>query len=217
MDAQGTTDHWEEVFRSKAPGQVSWYESVPEISLALVAEASLPLDAAIVDVGGGASTLAARLLDAGYADITVVDIAASALERARAELGSAAQRIAWVCADVRTHRFPRRFALWHDRALFHFMVQDADIERYLDTLREALEPEGQLILATFGPEGPTRCSGLPTARYGEDRLGRVLGPQFMLRTARLGEHHTPWGAGQQFLYTRWQRERSQREFRLEST
>jgi SAM-dependent methyltransferase len=206
MQADSTAGHWEEVFRRRQPGEVSWYEPVPEISLALIAQARLPPDAAIVDVGGGTSTLAARLLEAGYRDITVADISATALARSRADLGAAAYPIHWIRADVRGHRFARRFALWHDRAVFHFMVELADRDRYLATLRDALDPGGHLVLATFGPQGPNRCSGLPTMRYGEEELARTLGREFGLRFAQLHEHHTPSGAGQQFLYTRWRRE-----------
>ena len=179
---------------------MSWYEPAPEVSLELIEEAGLARDAAILDAGGGASTLAASLLGLGYTDITVADISEAALRRAREELGPDAERIAWLQADLRTDELGRRFDLWHDRALFHFMVDSADRAAYLDTLRGALRPSGHLIVATFGPEGPQRCSGLPVHRYSATELSSLLGAEFELLSSRLPLHRTPAGTPQQFLY-----------------
>jgi SAM-dependent methyltransferase len=200
--------HWERIYEEKAPDEVSWYESVPRASLELIEEARVARDAAILDVGGGASGLAGRLLDAGYTDITVADISGRALDRARAALGEDADRVAWVEADVREHDFGRRFDLWHDRAAFHFMVEGADRAAYLETLRGTLGPSGHLIVATFGPEGPTRCSGLPVSRYGAPAIAELL-PDFELVSSRLEMHHTPSGTAQQFLYAHLRRVEAQ--------
>lgn len=197
--------HWQDVYERRDPQQVSWYEPTPDTSLALIARADLPLDAAIIDVGGGASRLAAELVGVGHKDVTVADISKQALERAQAELGEAAAQVRWIVADVRGHDFGRRFDLWHDRALFHFMVEPADREAYLTVLRRSLRPGGHLILATFGPEGPTECSGLPTRRYGADQLAGLLAPDFRLVDSQLAEHTTPSGSRQQFVYTHFQR------------
>src|SRR5918995_5202074 len=143
--------HWERIYEEKAPDEVSWYESVPRASLELIEEARVARDAAILDVGGGASRLAGRLLDAGYTDITVADISGRALDRARAALGEDADRVAWVEADIRDHDFGRGFDLWHERAVLHFMVADADRSGYLEVLRRTLRPAGHVIVATFGP------------------------------------------------------------------
>jgi 2-polyprenyl-3-methyl-5-hydroxy-6-metoxy-1,4-benzoquinol methylase len=197
--------HWERVYAEKDPHEVSWYEPVLEHSLALIAEAQLDRNAAILDVGGGASTLASDLLRGGYTDITVADISATSMARAKEQLGQAAERITWVEADIRSHDFGRRYDLWHDRALFHFMVQASDRQLYLETLRETLHPRGHVVIATFGPQGPTQCSGLPVSRYSEDAMAQALGAEFELLSSRRDVHHTPSGGDQQLLYVHLRR------------
>ena len=189
--------HWDQVYADKEPDEVSWYEAVPRSSLAMIDALELPPDAPIVDVGGGASRLPEELLRHGYTDITVLDISVHALERARGACPNA-DRVEWVVADVRDYDFGRRFALWHDRAVFHFMVTPEDREAYLATMRKSLQPGAHVLMATFGPDGPTRCSGLPVARYGADELAATLG--FELVSSHLQEHRTPRGESQQFLY-----------------
>lgn len=192
--------HWEDSYSKKAPEEVSWYEPRPQRSLELIQATGLGQGARILDIGGGASSLAAQLLGMGYTDLTVADISPAALAHARAALGSDAARVTWIEADVRTHDFGRRYDLWHDRAVFHFMVSPADREGYLDVLRRTLRPGGHLVIATFGPQGPTQCSGLPVQRYGAEDLLSVLGEDFALASASLATHRTPSGASQQFLY-----------------
>jgi SAM-dependent methyltransferase len=192
--------HWEGAYAQRAPHQVSWYEPLPQRSLELIQAADVGHGAPILDVGGGASSLAAQLLSMGYTDITVADISPAALAYAKAELGGAAARVTWIEADVRAHDFGRRYDLWHDRAVFHFMVNPADREGYLDVLRRTLRPGGHLILATFGPEGPTQCSGLPVRRYSAEDVQHALGDDFELISSSLATHRTPSGASQQFLY-----------------
>lgn len=160
----------------------------------------LPSDAPIVDLGGGASGLAGELLGRGYSDLTVADISEAALESARDSLGERSEAITWVKADVRKHDFGRRFAAWHDRAVFHFMTEPADRIAYLGTLRKSLLPGGHLIIATFGPEGPTSCSGLPVVRYGADDLEETFEGIARLVHSHLDTHQTPSGQTQQFLY-----------------
>ena len=192
--------HWEDRYSAKAIEQLSWYEPRPQRSLELIRATGLGHEARILDVGGDASGLAAELLSMGYRDLTVADISPAALAYAKAGLGSDAGRVAWIEADIRTHDFGRRFDLWHDRAVFHFMVSASDREGYLNVLRQTLRPGGHLIIATFGPEGPTRCSGLPVERYSADELQRALGDDFALASSSLAVHRTPSGASQQFLY-----------------
>jgi ubiquinone/menaquinone biosynthesis C-methylase UbiE len=165
----------------------------------MIATLALPLDAPIVDVGGGASGLARELLALGHSDITVIDISSRALERAR-EGFEGADRVEWVVGDVREHDFGRRFALWHDRAVFHFMVSEEDRNAYLATLERSVEPGGHLVIATFGPEGPERCSGLPVRRYSTDELAATIGDRVELESSQLEVHRTPSGATQQFLF-----------------
>jgi len=197
--------HWQRIYEQCENDELSWTEAEPTASLTLVDEARLPAGAAIIDAGAGTSKLAAELLRRGYGDVTVVDVSAAALERMKAELGDDASRIAWVEADVRDRDFGRRFDLWHDRALFHFMVEAVDRDAYIATLERSLRPGGHLVLATFGPEGPTECSGLPVRRYDADSLQATLGADFELVSSRLTEHRTPSGRGQQFLYAHLRR------------
>ena len=173
-------------------------------SLALINGAGVALDDPIVDIGGGTSGLAGGLLDAGYSNITVADISRAALDRARAKLGVAADRIAWLEADVRQHDFARSYALWHDRAVFHFMVETSDRDQYLANLRSSLRAGGHVVFATFGPEGPTECSGLPVTRYGAPALADLL-PDFELLSSGLVMHQTPSARLQQFVYAHLRR------------
>jgi len=196
----GSQSHWEEIYAHRDPQLASWHEPAPQISLAVIDDLALPRDAGIIDVGGGTSSLAQALLEAGYADITVADISSSSIQRAKAHVGDDAQRIGWVQADVRSHDFGRRYDLWHDRAVFHFMVDPADRDRYLNVLRCTLRVGGHAILATFGPDGPTRCSGLPVDRYDASKPSQILAPDFVAVSSRLYDHETPAGARQQFLY-----------------
>jgi SAM-dependent methyltransferase len=197
---QEQAPHWRRTYGERRPDELSWTEPVPRLSIELIQEAALPLDASIIDVGGGASKLAAELLRLGHTDVTVADIAPEALERAKSALGEAAADVTWIEADIRVHHFNRRFDLWHDRALFHFMVTPADRHAYLEALRRALRPGGHLVLATFGPDGPTQCSGLPVSRYGAEKISQALGTDFELVSSRLTDHRTPSGKAQQFLY-----------------
>ena len=194
-----TAEHWQDVYEARRSDEVSWFERRPARSLELIARAGLPRNAAIVDVGGGGSRLAAELVTAGYRDVTVADFAASALQRAREVAGEAAAGITFLEADV-TAGFERRYDLWHDRAVLHFMVDPDAREAYLRTLRDALPAGGWAVIASFGPEGPTSCSGLPVARYSAAALAELLGPDFEPVHALTHIHTTPGAAEQQFVY-----------------
>jgi SAM-dependent methyltransferase len=198
--AGDTPDRWERVYRSRDTDEPSWYEPSPRVSLELIEEAGLPPTAGIIDAGGGTAGLAGELLRRGYTDVTVADMSAEALERAKRALGSRADGVSWVEADIRDHDFGRCFDLWHDRALLHFMVEQADRDAYLATLRRTLAAAGHLVIATFGPEGPTECSGLPVYRYDAARLAETLGAGYRLVSSVLHDHQTPAGRTQQFLY-----------------
>ena len=204
-ESRAAIEHWEGVWARRPPDGMSWFEAEPRTALALIAAAGLPRDAAIVDAGGGASRLAAGLLAEGYRDLTVVDVSAAALAAARERAGDAAADVEWVEADVLTHRFDRRFDLWHDRALLHFMVDPADRAAYAQSALHAVGPGGHLVVSAFGPDGPTRCSGLEVRRYDAEELSRAFGPGVELVSSSLVEHRTPGGAGQQFLYAHMRR------------
>lgn len=203
MDPQ---EHWENVYATKAPDSVSWYRPHLDTSLALIERAVPDRDNPILDVGGGASTLVDDLMGQGYSDVSVLDISAAALEVSKRRLGTAAARVNWLAADLLNTPMPtQRYELWHDRAVFHFLVAQEQREVYVQQLAHALKPAGYAVIATFGPEGPQKCSGLDTARYDVDGLRRALGPVLTLIDSSLELHPTPFGTQQQFLYALFRR------------
>ena len=192
--------HWQQIYATRKCTEVSWFQPVPERSLGLIRATGTPPGSAILDVGGGASTLVDHLLEDGFDDVSVLDIAAAAFDQPRSRLGAKAEKVTWIESDITAFEPPHSYAIWHDRAVFHFLTETSDQDRYLDVLHKALLPGGHLILATFGPKGPLRCSGLEIQRYSVERLQDVLGPGFQLRHHEIDEHQTPTGSGQQFLY-----------------
>lgn len=193
--------HWETVYRSKRPDEVSWYQREPTISRDLIRRALPRKSARIIDVGGGASILVDGLLHSGYMDLTVLDISQTALATARARLGDDASRVRWIEADVLMAGLPEGgFDLWHDRAVFHFLTSESDRASYVSQVRRAVRAGGHVLIATFAEDGPTRCSGLPVARYSADALSRELGAPFQLIETVREQHITPGGATQSFLY-----------------
>lgn len=193
-------EHWEAVYRDRGPDQVSWHQENPARSFELVVGLTDTLAAPLIDVGGGASRLVDCLVDHGYRDITVLDLSGSALAYARDRLGSKADSVTWIEADVTAHRFSSSFDVWHDRAVFHFLTNPVDRARYLSALESAVRPGGHVIIATFGVDGPERCSGLPVERYAPDRLADTLGSRYVPVRFEEEEHHTPAGVAQHFLY-----------------
>ncbi len=193
--------HWEGIYRNKLPTQVSWYQPHARRSLDLIRRVSPPLDGAIIDVGGGASTLVDDLLDAGYHDLTVLDLSSVALAAARRRLGTRADTVRWVEADVLNASLPKAgYSVWHDRAAFHFLTAPADRGRYIEQVRQAVRVGGFVLVATFADDGPTRCSGLEVARYSPEALHAEFGAPFQLMTSEREEHVTPSGVCQAFIY-----------------
>lgn len=200
-------EHWQHVYGTKAPDQVSWFRPHLESSLALIQRAASGPSASVIDVGGGASTLVDDLLVRGYRDVTVLDISQAAIDIARKRLGDASQRVQWLCADATEAALPaRRYDVWHDRAVFHFLTNAADRAAYVEKAAAAVKAGGNLIVFTFGPEGPRQCSGLDVMRYDAPSLQREFGPRFHLVESSLEEHQTPFGTAQQFLGCCFQRE-----------
>ena len=197
-------EHWENVYEAREPKKLSWYQQVPEKSMELIRKTNLPLDAPIIDIGGGTSTLVDLLVSSDYSDITVLDIAGNALNESRERVGKFASRVQWIESDVLGFEPLRRYKLWHDRAVFHFQVEPERVQEYLDKLHKSLGPRGFLVLSTFGPEGPDRCSNLPTRRYSVAELAGLLDTRFDLVVSELEDHLTPNKVQQQFLYTLWQ-------------
>ncbi|MEY2842469.1 MAG: hypothetical protein RI920_506 [Pseudomonadota bacterium] len=196
-----TQAHWESVYTHKPADAVSWYAPHLDESLRYIARAAPEKAQAILDAGGGESTLVDDLLRAGHVDITVLDISAKALADTRHRLGPAGDRVKWLAADVLEADLPTAaFDVWHDRAVFHFLTTDDQRTRYVRQVLKALKPGGHAIVGTFGPDGPLQCSGLDVARYAPDELHGAFGDPFELLDTRIDLHTTPWGSTQQFVY-----------------
>jgi SAM-dependent methyltransferase len=209
-------EHWEAVYRRQRLTNVSWFQPHPTLSLALIEATGVGKDERIIDVGSGASILVDCLIDAGFRRVSALDISGAALDAARRRLGLRATEVEWLEADVTRFESPYKFALWHDRALFHFLIDAEDRARYVATLKRTLLLEGQVILATFAMAGPSRCSGLEVTRYDATRLCTVLGEEFALLQAVPETHRTPSDTEQEFMYFRLRRtlpSRSQNAYR----
>lgn len=196
-----TKAHWENVYSTKSSEAVSWYQPHALRSLAWIAGTGVGLSGAVIDIGGGASTLVDDLLDAGYQHITVLDLSGAALQVAQERLGARANQVRWCEADITADVFPAEiFDVWHDRAVFHFLTEAADRKAYVEQMQHALKPGGHIIMATFSLEGPTRCSGLPIVQYSAAKLQAELGAQFQLVEHAYEQHVTPSEAVQHFIY-----------------
>lgn len=196
--------HWEGVYRTKSPDEVSWFEASPDASLRFLQEAGLPPSARVLDVGGGASRLVDGLLDLGFRP-GVLDISGEALGHVRRRLGPRSEEVEWFEADVRGFESPEPWDAWHDRAVLHFLTDPAARDAYRATLRRTLTPEGVVVLATFAPDGPERCSGLDVRRYSAQAMADFLGAGFALERAERLTHRTPSGGAQHFQYARFRR------------
>lgn len=193
--------HWETVYQDKAADAVSWFQPHAASSLRLIENAAPDRNAAIIDVGGGASVLVDNLLDAGYANLTVLDLAESALAASRARLGTRAAAVNWIAADITEAVLPEAaYDVWHDRAVFHFLTKATDRARYVEQVLRAVKPGGHVIVATFGPGGPLQCSGLDVMCYAPDALHAEFGAPFRLLRHQTEIHYTPAGKEQEFVY-----------------
>ena len=196
--------HWEKVFLEKAAGEMSWYAPHLEHSLRWIRALRLPRTAAILDVGAGESTLVDDLLAEGFSCVTTLDVSKAALERVRRRLGERANTATWIVGDVTEVSLPEaHYDVWHDRAVFHFLVERERRAQYVAQMRRALKPGGRALISTFGPEGPARCSGLEVCRYDAASLAAELGERFRLEEAEVEMHRTPAGRVQEFLHTRF--------------
>lgn len=201
-----TREHWDGIYDSRSPAELSWYERVPAVSLRMIGDTGLPKDARIIDVGGGASTLVNALLGRGYSRVSVLDLSSRALDLARVGLGADAGSVAWLEGDVRRVDLPPEgYDLWHDRALFHFLTDAADRADYVGKVLEAIRSGGHVVMATFAVDGPHRCSGLPVVRYTPAGLLAELGESFRLIEHEHVEHRTPGDSAQRFVFCRLRR------------
>lgn len=193
--------HWERVYGTRATDSVSWYQPHADRSLRLIEQAGIGPEAALIDVGGGASTLVDDLLARGFRDLTVLDLSEAALQAARKRLGARADAVQWRVADITTAALPAHgIDLWHDRAVFHFLTAPADRQAYVRQVLRSVRPGGHVIVATFAEDGPLQCSGLPVMRYDADGLHAEFGAAFTLVGHEREAHHTPLGTTQQFTY-----------------
>lgn len=197
--------HWENIYKNKIPVEMSWHQEEPTLSLQLIRKIQLAHDAAIIDVGGGASLLVDYLCREGYTNISVLDVSAKALATARDRLGDVANKVEWLQKDVARFTPLHQFSLWHDRAVFHFLTDKSDRENYLKVLNCALEPNGHIIIATFAIGGPIKCSDLDIVQYDTDKLKAELGTGFELVETRTEVHITPTNEKQKFAYFRLNR------------
>ena len=193
--------HWEQVYKTKDATSVSWYQEHAQQSLGLIRQTGVQRDAGIIDVGGGASTLVDDLLADGYSNVAVLDLSEAALAAAKQRLGARAQQVSWLVGDITQVNLPRHaYAVWHDRAVFHFLTTAEEREAYVRAVLGAVRPGGHVIVATFAEDGPEKCSGLPVMRYSSDGLHAEFGAPFTLLRHEREEHHTPAGAVQKFIY-----------------
>lgn len=199
------TTHWQNVYATKGETEVSWFQDRPAISLEMIRAAGPDRAAAIIDIGGGASRLVDALLQGGYRNLTVLDLSANALDVAKKRIGAAASRVDWIVADATTWRPAKTWDVWHDRAAFHFLTDPHDRAAYVERLRSAVAPGGHVIIATFAPDGPEKCSGLPVQRHDSASLSAELGREFELVEMRSETHHTPWHSTQAFQFSRFRR------------
>ena len=197
--------HWDGVYTTKGERDVSWFEAAPSVSIDMLDAAGLATASCVLDVGGGESRVVDHLLARGVSCVAVLDVSGAALARARSRLGAAAAAVHWIEADVTGTWEASPVDIWHDRAVFHFLTAADDRERYRAHLLATLKPGGTAVIATFAPDGPEKCSGLPVMRYSPDALAQELGPDFTLVESRPYVHATPWGATQSFQYSRLRR------------
>lgn len=194
-----TAEHWQTVYTTKPDAELSWFQDHAAVSCRLV-ERLAPSPTRAIDIGGGQSALAAALLELGIGEVAVLDIAPAAIERAQRRLGASAGRVRWIVGDVLETRDLGPVDLWHDRAVFHFLTAPDERRRYADIAAATVVPGGHVIIATFAPDGPERCSGLAVQRYDPASLAEVFGPAFEPVESLAEQHATPWGREQAFTY-----------------
>ena len=196
-----TKTHWEHIYETKAPTQVSWYQEHAKYSMQFIQNTHVPKTGHVIDIGGGASTLVDDLLAEGFQNISVLDVSGQALQLARQRLGTRADHVNWIEADITKAQLPENaYDVWHDRAVFHFLTQPIDRQRYIETVRQAVRTGGHVIVATFAPDGPDHCSGLEVMRYSPESLHGEFGAGFELTESTRETHHTPFGTEQKFIY-----------------
>jgi 2-polyprenyl-3-methyl-5-hydroxy-6-metoxy-1,4-benzoquinol methylase len=205
MENLNRVNHWEHIYKTKALNEVSWYQPKPETSLSFFTELQVSPEAKILDVGGGDSFLVDYLLDLGYLDLTVLDISATAIERAKSRLGERAKQVKWIVSDILDFVPQEQYDVWHDRAAFHFLTEDKEVEHYVETTAQGIADNGVLILGTFSENGPKKCSGIPIQQYSESSMIDALQTAFSPIRCISVEHPTPFNTVQQFTFCSFRR------------
>jgi ubiquinone/menaquinone biosynthesis C-methylase UbiE len=208
MNYEARKEHWEKIYRTKKPNEVSWTQEHPTTSLHFIHSFNLPRHASIIDIGGGDSRLVDKLIGEGFEDITVLDISEKALKRAKDRLGGKAKKVNWVVADITAYNTEKTFDLWHDRATFHFMTTIDQINEYLERAKKYLKENGFLTIGTFSENGPKKCSGLEIKQYSEEALQHQLRKGFKKLECILEDHRTPFDTFQNFLFCSFRRQSS---------
>ncbi|HSF89298.1 MAG TPA: class I SAM-dependent methyltransferase [Saprospiraceae bacterium] len=200
MDNFDRHRHWENIYKTKQANEVGWYQPVPLTSLQFLEQFKIPLTAKIIDVGGGDSFFVDHLLDLGYQDITVLDISETAIKRAKDRLGDASEKVKWIVADAADFKPAEKYDFWHDRAAFHFLTRDSEVESYIDNVQQSMNPEGILIIGTFSTNGPKKCSGIDIRQYSEASMVKQLKKYFHKVKCFTIDHITPSGATQNYIF-----------------
>ena len=200
MEHSERKKHWENIYQTKDLKNVSWYQPTPKTSLDFLKQFNIPTNAKIIDIGGGDSFLVDHLLDLGYTDITVLDISAASLERAKLRLGDRAKEVKWIVEDAANYCPTEQYDFWHDRAAFHFLTQEQEITNYIDTIQKSIKPTGILVIGTFSEQGPTKCSGIEIKQYSETTMTDRLKNYFEKVKCISVDHRTPFDTIQNFIF-----------------
>ncbi|WP_265429037.1 class I SAM-dependent methyltransferase [Chryseobacterium sp. YIM B08800] len=196
-------EHWENVYETKNPNEVSWTQKIPQTSLNLIEEVSKDKSSKIIDIGGGDSNLVDFLLEKGFTNISVLDISAKALEKAKTRLETQAENVDWLVTDVTEFKTNTKYDVWHDRAAFHFLTTEEEIKKYVEIVRSAVSDT--LIIGTFSVNGPQKCSGLPISQYNEEGLKNIFSKDFELVKSFTEDHVTPFGTVQNFIFCQFKK------------
>lgn len=205
METISIKEHWENVFATKAETEVSWFQPIPKTSIAFLDMYNLPLDAQIIDVGGGDSYFVDALLEKGYQNIHVLDISANAIDRAKKRLGDKAEKVNWIVSDILDFKPKVKFDFWNDRAAFHFLTTQEKISKYVSLVKESIKPDGHLVIATFSEQDPTKCSMLPIKQYNESSMEAYFEHSFEKSKCIIEDHTTPFNTVQNFLFCSFKR------------
>ncbi len=198
-------EHWQEVYHKKNENEVSWFQKSPKLSLDFICSLNLNLDSHIIDIGAGESRLVDNLLNLGYTNVSVLDISLKSIEKTKKRLGSKSKLVNWIVSDINDFKPKHKYDLWHDRAAFHFLKDSLEIKNYIKLLKNSLNIDADLIMATFSENGPLKCSGLEVSRYSKNSISNLLKNDFKLIKSEISIHKTPFNTTQEFLFTKFKK------------